>query len=185
MRAYLIRHPKTVAPEQHCYGSSDIAACAIHQQQCLPDLIATLPTALPMFCSPLKRCSAFATVLSTALRCPTLTIDDRLKEMDFGHWELKPWDAINRSEIDAWATAPLTYAPGDGETALEMATRVSSFYQVLLNSTIDSIIVCHAGTIRMLMACTMHDHVEQIAQQAFEHRSAIEFGKAVSIDFPG
>ena len=65
--------------------------------------------------SPLQRCEQLAHYL-LALR-PDLASnpDPRLREMDFGDWEGRPWADIARGEIDAWTQDFAHYRPGAGE----------------------------------------------------------------------
>src|SRR5206468_1510414 len=99
--------------------------------------------------SPLRRCADLAALLP----CASRHVDVRLAEIDFGRWEMRPWDDIPRAEIDAWATDVAAYRPGGGESVLQMAARVGAFYDELLRKPYTgAIVVCHAGTMRLLAA---------------------------------
>ena len=75
--------------------------------------------------SPLQRCEQLARYL-IALR-PDLASnpDPRLREMDFGDWEGRPWADIARSEIDAWTQDFAHPPPGGGENLHSMLARVT------------------------------------------------------------
>lgn len=82
--------------------------------------------------------------------------DARLQEMDFGRWEGQPWDAIARSEVDAWANDLFAYAPGGGEALAAMLQRVKSALQHSwqhdsLQGQHDVVWVTHAGVIRCVL----------------------------------
>jgi alpha-ribazole phosphatase len=75
-------------------------------------------------------------------------------ELDFGEWELSPWDAIPREAMDHWAEDYVNQAPPNGETFHQLHQRAIQFLQeVNADSTDKSIIVVtHAGVIRALLA---------------------------------
>jgi alpha-ribazole phosphatase len=155
MRLTLVRHPAPLVAAGLCYGISDVPA----DPAALSAALATLAHALPhsagmrIYSSPLRRCTALSTALAAQLEMPPPRLDSRLVEMDFGAWELRPWDRIARAEIDAWAADLAHYAPGGGETVLQVATRVALFLDALRRARVaDAIVVCHAGTIRLLAA---------------------------------
>lgn len=156
MRLVLIRHPAPVIATGLCYGSSDLDADPAALAAALAALPAQLPPqadALAIHSSPLRRCTALAGPLAAIRHARPPVLDARLAEMDFGQWEGRAWDAIPRAEIDAWAQDPVHYAPGGGETVLQVAARVAGF---LADCEDDAIVVCHAGTIRLLTALCEH-----------------------------
>lgn len=149
MRLILIRHPQPQAPAGVCYGSTDLPAMPGEPQRVMAALRAgtVLPPSAPLYSSPLQRCSALATLLGSP------HYDARLRELHFGSWEMRRWDDIPRHEIDAWAADMAHYRPGGGESAADAAERVLAFRADLLRQAgDDAIVVCHAGTMRLLMA---------------------------------
>lgn len=80
--------------------------------------------------------------------------------MDFGAWELCSWPDVARAEVDAWAADLLDYRPGGGETVREVARRVQSFLDELQH---DAIVVCHAGTMRLMAAIAAGEPLQQAA----------------------
>jgi alpha-ribazole phosphatase len=147
----LVRHPQPLVAPGVCYGRTDLAVAPEQLEQTLATLRASLPAGLPLYSSPLRRCAELAARLS-----PAPTYDERLVEMDFGAWEMQPWDAIPRADIDAWADDVAHYRPGGGESVLRMAERIADFYADLQRQQpcgSDAIIVCHAGAMRLLAAC--------------------------------
>jgi len=154
----LIRHPQPEVAAGVCYGSSDIPALATALADGHVSLAAQLAPALAagarLYSSPLQRCTALASVLGD------FATDARLAEMDFGAWELRPWSDIPHEEVNAWASNLLDYRPGGGETVREVAARVQSFLDQLRH---DAIIVCHAGTIRLMAAIAAGEPLQQAA----------------------
>ncbi len=174
MELILIRHPAPLAAPGICYGSSDLPADPAALAACVTGVRAQLPPELlrtaPIRTSPLQRCAALATQLATP-RAPI--VDARLAELDFGAWELRAWDDIPRSEVDAWVADLLNYRPGGGESVLDAARRVQAFLQALDGT---AIVVCHAGTIRLLQALAGGAALHEAALQAAAKPHAIAYG---------
>lgn len=143
MILHLIRHPKPVVASGVCYGRLDILA--ENFALVANALRAELPSDLPLWSSPLRRCRALAEQLS-----PSPVFDERLVEMDFGCWEGLPWDAIPRHELDAWAADVAGYAPPGGESPRKLQQRALDFVAGL--TVPEAVIVTHAGVIRTLQA---------------------------------
>lgn len=143
MILHLVRHPEPVVAPGICYGRLDISAK--NAGAVAARLRADLPSGLPVWTSPLQRCRELAELL-----LPHPAIDDRLTEMNFGLWEGRPWDAIPRAELDAWAADVGGYAPPGGESPLALQRRALAFVAGL--DAPESVIVTHAGVIRVLLA---------------------------------
>jgi alpha-ribazole phosphatase len=193
MRLYLIRHPKPLVPTGVCYGSSDVGV----DSQAIDDVMrgldasassagvlatAGLPRGLDIYSSPLQRCTGLARRVAESFDCSLPVFDERLVEMHFGRWELREWDDIPRCEVDAWAGDTTMYRPGGGESVMDMARRVQAFYVDVLLKRRDAIVVCHAGTIRMLLACQGNEALGDIALGAVGCTVDIGYGNLVVVD---
>ncbi len=143
MILHLTRHPKPVIEVGVCYGRLDISAENV--KAVAEKLLAELPLNLPVWTSPLIRCRTLAEFLH-----PRPMLDARLVEMDFGLWEGRPWDAIPRTELDAWAADVAGYAPPGGESPRQLQQRALDFVAGL--DVPEAVIVTHAGVIRTLLA---------------------------------
>jgi alpha-ribazole phosphatase len=142
-----------------------------------------LPKNVPIFSSPLRRCSELAALLSDALGA-VVRHDPRLVEMNFGAWEMRSWNDIPRTEIDAWANDLHAYRPGGGENVLDVEQRIRSFLDDLQRQCHESaIVVCHAGTIRMLSACRRHCSSINAALAAAQTENRIGYGELIVLDF--
>jgi alpha-ribazole phosphatase len=183
MRLYLVRHPPPLVAAGICYGSSDLPVMPQEHAQAVARLHPLLPQAAAVFSSPLVRCAGLASPLAAALGSVPVQFDARLVEMDFGAWEMRGWDGIAREEIDAWCGDRLGYRPGGGETVLEVARRVTAFCRDLARRDQGhAVVVCHAGTIRMLQAAACHDKLEDIARHAFDAVGAVGYGQLHILD---
>ncbi|MFC7514481.1 histidine phosphatase family protein [Herbaspirillum sp. GCM10030257] len=180
MRLFLIRHGKPEVDMGTCYGSSDLWVCEQEHRRVVDALLPALPRGVPIFSSPLQRCRVLAEALAEAVDAPEMSQDSRLAEMHFGNWEMRAWEEIPRSEIDAWAADVVHYQPGRGESVLDVATRVRGFYDDMRGSGVaEAIVVCHAGTIRLLQQCPSHSLPSDIAHHAGGVRHTIRYGELI------
>ena len=181
MHVYLVRHPPPLIDAGVCYGRSDLPCAPAQTAVTLEGVLPQLPAGAPIFCSPLQRCADLARLLPGA----AATFDARLMEMDFGAWEMRRWDDIDRAEIDAWAADLLDYRPGGGESLRHMTQRVHAFYLALLERNIpQAIVVCHAGSMRLLAACAPDRTIAQIALAAAATPHALAYGDVLPLEWP-
>jgi alpha-ribazole phosphatase len=180
MKLHLVRHPRPDVIPGLCYGASDVDVAADELARVQVLLTAAgLPGALPVHSSPLRRCAA----LAQALRPRVLHLDARLAEMDFGDWELRRWDDIPRAEVDAWAADLPHYRPGGAENVLDVARRVTAFTTDLrATGAQQALVICHAGTIRLLDALRGAASLEQAALRAAGTPHTIAYGQLVVMD---
>jgi alpha-ribazole phosphatase len=143
MILHLVRHPKPLVEPGICYGRLDPEAENVGAVAAL--LSNELTLGLPVWSSPLRRCRALAELLH-----PRPTFDERLVELDFGTWEGRPWGAIPRHELDAWAADVAGYAPPGGESPRMLQQRALTFVAGL--DVPEAVVVTHAGVIRVLLA---------------------------------
>jgi len=147
VRVFLIRHPRPAVAPGTCYGATDLDL-ADDVRDCAARLREVLPARIRLFSSPLLRCQRLAEALHDAPR-----YDRRLREMDFGAWELRSWNEIPRDQLDAWAAAPLTYAPPGGESVGVLRERVTAFLVEHIGADGEDLaVVTHAGVMRILAA---------------------------------
>jgi alpha-ribazole phosphatase len=183
MPLYLIRHPQPLVAPGICYGRTDLAVDPAEQTRVAGALLPGLPADVALWSSPLQRCAGLARKLAVALGCSDPKYDARLAELDFGAWEMRAWSTIVRAEIDAWANDVSGYPPGGGESVLQMAQRVHAFdAEVLLGSAPNLIVVCHAGTIRLLQACRRGLLPPEMAREAAKAANTIPFGSVIRLD---
>jgi alpha-ribazole phosphatase len=174
MKLILVRHPQPLVAPGVCYGSTDLAIAPGQLEQTLAAL--QLPAGLPVYSSPLRRCAELAACLDTAP-----IYDSRLAEMHFGTWEMQPWDAVPRAAIDAWAADMVHYRPGGGESVLQMAERIAAFHADLQRQHPAAIIICHAGTMRLLAARHAGLAPAEMALQAAQTAHQIPYGSTLTL----
>lgn len=140
----LLRHDR-VRTEGRCYGWSDPPllrpASATAAGLALPDW-------RRLVSSPSPRCLELARAL--AGHRPIRT-SPALMELNFGAWEGRRWDDIDRAEIDRWALRPLEFRAPDGESARDLFRRVETWARSFRPNQGD-LIIAHAGSLRALAA---------------------------------
>lgn len=146
MILWLLRHPRTAVPEGVCYGRSDVELEPRILEES-DELVSRVREDEPqvVYSSPLRRCRLFAE------RIGVPRVDHRLQELDFGSWELRSWNEIERTEIDQWRDQPLTWKAPGGESVAKLAERVTAFLADLeASQAAKACVVTHAGVIRVL-----------------------------------
>lgn len=179
-RLHLVRHPQPLVDPGLCYGATDVPVAEAALARVQAALAAQgLPGRLPVYASPLQRCA----LLASRLHAHALHLDARLAEMDFGRWEMRPWSAIARSEVDAWAADLLDHRPGGAENVREVAGRVAGFVDaVRASGTPEALVICHAGTIRLLLAMRSGLPLAQAALQAAATPHRVGYGEILTLD---
>ena len=147
-RLWIARHAPVLLPPGTCYGRLDAPADPAATAASAQRLANWLPQGLSARHSPLQRCALLAHQLQ-ALR-PDIAIapDERLAEMDFGCWEGQAWNAIGRTEIDAWTARFADHRPGGGDSLAQMLQRVNAALQEVRGQPGDMLWISHAGVAR-------------------------------------
>ncbi|MDD2545394.1 MAG: histidine phosphatase family protein [Burkholderiaceae bacterium] len=151
-RLWLVRHAQPQVAAGLCYGRQDIPADPAATRAAAQQLAQALPQGLHLAHSPLQRCELLALYLQALRPDLTLNADARLREMDFGNWEGRRWDALGRSAIDAWTADFAAHRPGGGESLAEMLARVAGALAEArsraAHTEADGVWITHAGVAR-------------------------------------
>lgn len=151
MKLWLLRHAVVTLPAGLCYGASDVPADEAATQSAAHRWAAELPAGIRLRVSALGRAGQLARALR-GLRpdLPEALVDARLNEMDFGHWERQPWDAIPRPAFDAWMADFAHHRVGGGESPQALIDRVAAALgdERAQAGQDDAAWVTHAGVIR-------------------------------------
>lgn len=177
MEIYLVRHTETICEKGICYGQSDVNI-AEPFDEIFSKIISELPEEAVIFSSPLKRCAILAKHIQENIKTISYQEDERLKEMNFGDWELKNWNEIPSEELNPWMEDFVNIKVTNGESFVELHERVGYFLSDTI-SKIDQpiIIVAHAGIIRSILC-----HQTSLPlKEAFN--SKVDFGQVIKIDF--
>lgn len=148
---WLARHAAVCLPEGLCYGASDVPADPAQTDAAAAALAVELPQGVALWVSALGRAGQLAQALGH-LR-PDLgpaRVDPRLNEMDFGRWELRPWQAIGEAGMAAWMADFEHHRPGGGESLRALLDRVHAAAQdARAQAPAPGLVwITHAGVIR-------------------------------------
>lgn len=150
MRLLLVRHARVQLAAGLCYGASDVPADPEHTQQVAEALAAALPSSAAVRVSGLARARQMADAVG-AQRPDLAEVqpDARLNEMNFGQWELQPWDAIPRSAFDAWMADFTDHRFGGAESTQQVLDRVAAaLADTRAHGGEEAVWFTHAGVIR-------------------------------------
>ncbi len=153
---YLVRHSETVAPAGAFVGSTDVDVTAPGLRAL--DRLAPLLPGGPCFCSPMLRTRRALDRLRRSGTCMQAIFDDRLREIDFGRWELKTFAEIADSDgdlVDGWAAYDGFTFPG-GEAVASFAGRVEEMLALFRDHPApDLVVITHGGVIRTLICLAL------------------------------
>lgn len=158
MKLWLLRHARVTLEAGLCYGASDVPADLALTRAAAESAAARLPRGLPVCVSGLGRAQQLARELHD-LRSDlgSAVTDPRLNEMNFGHWELQPWDAMPRAAFDAWMADFAHHRFGGAESTQQIIERVADALDDLRTQSVgEAVWVTHAGVIRAVQYIATH-----------------------------
>ena len=120
----LVRHTTPAWGPEICYGATDVPLASGFEEEAAA-LIRRLPAIGRIVTSPLGRCAHLATLLASQLGVP-VSVDADWREMDFGSWEGRSWDAIPRAEVEVWTADFMGARPHGGESVAMLTSRVAA-----------------------------------------------------------
>lgn len=149
MRILFIRHTAVDVEPGTCYGQTDVPL-----KETFPEEAAIVKKKLQnepitaAYCSPLSRCVRL--VKFCGFEHPI--IDPRLKEMNFGEWEMKKYDEIDDPRLQLWYDDFLNFVPTCGESSMQQRDRLKSFLDDLKkryadNTDVTIAVFTHGGII--------------------------------------
>lgn len=151
MDLYLIRHTRPNVESGLCYGQLDVPLAAGCATDCAAVAV-RVPVVEMIWTSPLTRCRTLADAIGWRMGV-TPRADERLRELQFGAWEGRRWDALDRTETERWAADYWKFAPPAGESYCELHKRVLAALTDIRSCPARRVaVVTHAGPIRVLLA---------------------------------
>jgi broad specificity phosphatase PhoE len=130
-----MRHPHIDLATQRCIGQTDVDL-SFEGRSSLKSLAREACRLSPdrVVSSDLKRCRLLAEEIAGQLRIRPV-FDPLWREIDFGFWENRTWEAIRREETEAfakWVADFVTTAPPGGESFLQLQKRILSAIDAIL-----------------------------------------------------
>jgi broad specificity phosphatase PhoE len=185
---YYIRHGETEwNAEGKLQGNQDIPLNDLGRRQAadagkiLADLFARdgrSEASLGFVASPLGRARLTMELVRGSLSLPPqdYAIDDRLREIGYGHWEgstLQQMQALDPDVFAARQSDKWTVPPPGGETYASVQARMIDWYSQL---TADTVAVAHGGTARALMVALGFETPDSAADLTIEQGAVYVFG---------
>ena len=118
---------------------------------------------IKVYSSPLKRCVKLTNRLTD-----TYIIDERIKEMNLGDWEMKKMSSISKKEKLEWENNLLSFKIPNGESNNEFLKRLKSFLEDIFKVNEDALIVCHAGSINGMLSLLTKEPFDKMVKNYWE-----------------
>ena len=142
MKITLIRHTRVAVETGICYGWSDVGVAPSFETEAsrVKENISNEQFDI-VYSSPLSRCRKLAAFCG--FHEPIL--DDRLKELNFGEWEMKKWDDLTDPRLELWYKDWIHLPAGGGESYENQCRRVAQFLDGLRRHLPDRRIIQYRG----------------------------------------
>lgn len=142
---YFIRHTSVAVPRGICYGNTDVALADTFEQEAVKTRSQLEGIVFDcVFTSPLTRASRLAAFCGY----PDAVPDPRLKEINFGDWELCSYDDLyqNDPRFKRWCDDTYFTRTPNGESVSDQMERLVSFIHDVQKINVANVAVfCHGG----------------------------------------
>jgi len=118
---------------------------------------------IKVYSSPLKRCIKLTNKLTE-----NYIVDERIKEMNLGDWEMKKMSSISKKEKLNWENNLLSFKIPNGESNNEFLKRLKSFLEDIFKFNEDALIVCHAGSINGMLSLLTKEPFDKMVKNYWE-----------------
>lgn len=175
-----VRHTPPHVEPGICYGFSDVDVNGDfdrHLNLIQNRLSGHTPEVV--FSSPLIRCQKLAQALYPSM---SIAYDDRLKEMNFGDWELQQWDAIAHNALTRWAENLWEYPTPNGEAFGGFYRRVMAFIEMIsaAHGGQSITVITHSGVIRCVLMLCLQIPVSHIFNLDLPYSCVVEVDQSPS-----
>jgi alpha-ribazole phosphatase len=158
MRIHLLRHGQTIAPAGVMLGATELALSPVGREQARI-LGRRIPQDIPCICSPMLRAKQTLECLEEGGNIfSELIFDKRLREINFGAWEMKTFAEIIGGGVDisGWLKYNSFTFPG-GESVSGFVQRIKSVLDELSADEVEEVILlCHGGVIRTMICLALN-----------------------------
>jgi len=173
MKIHLIRHTTPRVDQGICYGQTDLELAASFDDE---KLVVHSKLDMPydaVYTSPLQRCYK----LATSIESKQFQSDGRLKEYNFGDWEMRPWVDFKSDKADDWMRNFVDQPAPNGDSVLTMQGRVMDFWHDLLKKEHQSVaLVTHSGVQRLIHASILETPLTHL------FRLQLNFGAVLEVE---
>lgn len=146
MKITLIRHTNVAVPPGTVYGFTDVNVAPTFQEEAKAVALSLAGEEFDeVYSSPLSRCKKLAAFCGF----PHPITDDRLKELNFGKWEMQRWNDIQDPLLEKWFENWIDTPAGEGESLRDQYRRVAHFLDSVKSLNYKHIcLFVHSGVVR-------------------------------------
>ena len=168
MRLFFLRHTSLKVGDDVFYGQTDLDVSdkfenevKLIKKKILNFNIDT--STIKVYSSPLKRCIKLTNRLTE-----NYIVDDSIKEMSLGDWEMKKMSSIPEKEKLEWENNLLSFKIPNGESNNEFLKRLESFLEDIFKFNEDALIICHAGSINGMLSLLTKEPFDKMVKNYWE-----------------
>lgn len=176
MDIYLVRHTSVDVPQGYTYGQTDVPLRLTFEEEA--SIVKETLNGIPfdkVFTSPLSRCVRLANYcgFTDAER------ENRIKEINFGEWEMKSWDELSEDPRSKdWFEDWINIAAPQGESMNDLYQRVSQFLDKLKSGNWEKVcLFAHGG----VLTCARIYAGQYKIEEAFNNMPG--YGAVIKISF--
>ena len=168
MKLFFLRHTSLNVEIDVFYGQTDLDVSDTFEEevQLIQKKIQNFnidPNSIKVYSSPLKRCIKLTNKLTE-----NYIVDERIKEMNLGDWEMKKMSSISEKEKLDWENNLLSFKIPNGESNNEFLKRLNSFLEDIFKLNEDALIVCHAGSINGMLSLLTKEPFDKMVKNYWE-----------------
>ena len=168
MKLFFLRHTSLNVDIDVFYGQTDLDVSDRFEQEVklIQKKIKNFnidTNSIKVYSSPLKRCIKLTNKLTE-----NYIIDERIKEMNLGDWEMKKMSSISNKEKLDWENNLLSFKIPNGESNNEFLKRLKSFLEDIFKLNEDALIVCHAGSINGMLSLLTKEPFDKMVKNYWE-----------------
>ena len=168
MKLFFLRHTSLNVDIDVFYGQTDLDVSDRFEQEVklIQKKIKNFnidTNSIKVYSSPLKRCIKLTNKLTE-----NYIVDQRIKEMNLGDWEMKKMSSISKKEKLDWENNLLSFKIPNGESNNEFLKRLKSFLEDIFKFNEDALIVCHAGSINGMLSLLTKEPFDKMVKNYWE-----------------
>ncbi len=152
MDILIVRHTRVAVDSKLCYGTTDLPLADTFPSEAaaVKERLAQWFPFDKVYSSPLTR----AMKLAQYLQDGEIIQDDRLKEIEFGPWEMAQWKEIGLANFSTWVKEVKESAAPSTENYKDVTSRMKSFFDELVETKPGEkiLITTHSGPMRCTLA---------------------------------
>ena len=168
MKLFFLRHTSLNVDIDVFYGQTDLDVSDRFEQEVklIQKKIKNFnidTNSIKVYSSPLKRCIKLTNKLTE-----NFIVDERIKEMNLGDWEMKKMSSISKKDKLDWENNLLSFKIPNGESNNEFLKRLKSFLEDIFKFNEDALIVCHAGSINGMLSLLTKEPFDKMVKNYWE-----------------